>query len=249
MIKFINKQFLPQNKVKLCVVAKGQNKIKISLENLGIKVIECDGTEKLDYPIRNHPDINLFHLGGENIICDRNNTDLINKIAEENFNIIKSQSEVSSPYPNDVSLNIMILNNKLWCGKNADDYIIKYAAESKIQPILLNQGYVKCTTCIVNEISVITSDKGTAEMFKANGLDVLLINHGEIDLPGYDYGFIGGCCGLIDKNTLAFTGDISRHTDFEKIKAFLSERGVKYISLTNERLIDIGSIIPLKEFV
>lgn len=247
MTEFLKQPFLPNGKVELCCIAKGFDKIKKSLEQLSIKVMECEGCEEVDISIRNHPDINFFHLGGNKTVCAKNNGKLINTLSNEGFEIIKSQNDIKSPYPYDVSLNVMILDNILWSGKTADEFIKEYAKKQNMTKILLNQGYVKCTTCVVNNHSVITSDLGTAKIFKNQGLDVLLIEQGGIELPGYDYGFLGGSCGLIDKKTLAFTGDISRHKDWKKIKAFLTEREIKYISLTEERLIDIGSVIPLTE--
>lgn len=247
MPEFLKQPFLPNGKVETCCIAKGFGKIKKSLEQLSIKVIECEGCEEVDISIRNHPDINFFHLGGNKIICAKNNEKLINNLSEEGYEIIKSRNDIKSPYPYDVSLNVMILDNILWYGKTADELIKEYAQKQNMTKILLNQGYVKCTTCVVNNHSIITSDSGTAKIFKKQGMDVLLIEQGGIELPGYNYGFLGGSCGLIDKNTLAFTGDVSRHEDWNKIKAFLTEREIKCISLTEERLIDIGSIIPLTE--
>ena len=63
----------------------------------------------------------------------------------------------------------------------------------------------------------------------------------------YDYGFIGGCCGLIDKDLLLFNGDLSMHSDFDKIKNFLYYNGVSYIDIKGKALTDIGSIIPIME--
>ena len=63
----------------------------------------------------------------------------------------------------------------------------------------------------------------------------------------YDYGFIGGCCGLINKNVLLFNGDLSLHSDFDKIKKFLYDNNVNYIDIKGKPLTDIGSIIPIME--
>ena len=52
---------------------------------------------------------------------------------------------------------------------------------------------------VVSNKAIITSDKVIAHEAKKVDLDVLLIPPGDIILPGLDYGFIGGCCGLIEK--------------------------------------------------
>ena len=74
-----------------------------------------------------------------------------------------------------------------------------------------------------------------------------MIEKGSVRINKYDYGFIGGCCGLIDKNTLLFNGDLSLHSDFDKIKKFLYDNNVNYIDIKGKPLMDIGSIIPIME--
>ena len=78
------------------------------------------------------------------------------------------------------------------------------------------------------------------------GIDVLLIPPGDICLPGYDTGFIGGCCGLIDKNILAFTGSLSEYSHGHKIIKFLEDHNVQYDCLLPGKMLDIGGVIPLK---
>ena len=78
------------------------------------------------------------------------------------------------------------------------------------------------------------------------GVDIMIIPERRILLEGYDYGFIGGCCGLIDKNVLAITGRLDS-LDFEKpIIDFLDKHNVQAIELTQDPIVDIGGILPLK---
>lgn len=73
----------------------------------------------------------------------------------------------------------------------------------------------------------------------------MLITPGHIDLFDLNYGFIGGCTGFISKNEIAFLGDVSKHPDYEKINMFIKSKGKKIVNLSNEKLLDLGSIIPL----
>ena len=75
----------------------------------------------------------------------------------------------------------------------------------------------------------------------------MLVEKGSVHIDKYDYGFIGGCCGLINKNTLLFNGDLSLHSDFDKIKNFLYDNDINYIDIKGKPLTDIGSIIPIME--
>ena len=78
---------------------------------------------------------------------------------------------------------------------------------------------------------------------------MLKILPGCIRLPGYGYGFIGGCCGKLDAATMAFAGDVLTHPDGRKILSFLERHGVCCRNLLpeGEKLLDIGSILPLMQ--
>ena len=44
-------------------------------------------------------------------------------------------------------------------------------------------------------------------------------------------------------NTIIFNGDITRHSDFARIKDFIAERGKEMVWFSEYRLTDIGSVI------
>lgn len=60
-----------------------------------------------------------------------------------------------------------------------------------------------------------------------------------------NFGFIGGCTGILSDSEVGFLGKVENHPDFEKIKEFLNKYGKRYVSLSKEKLIDLGSIIPI----
>ena len=116
------------------------------------------------------------------------------------------------------------------------------------------QGYSRCCCLPVDDTSFITSDRGIEKALTAAGADVLLIEKGHIELPGFDYGFIGGCAGHImvpsnddscygERQAILFNGDISSHPDYERITAFINERGIDITYFKDYQLTDIGSII------
>ena len=110
-----------------------------------------------------------------------------------------------------------------------------------------NQRYAKCCCAVVGENALITSDNGIYKICLANKIDVLKISVGDILLDGYAYGFIGGCCGFISKNTLAFSGNVKLHKNYTDIRDFARNYHVELYSLTNGKLYDIGGILPIKE--
>ena len=112
---------------------------------------------------------------------------------------------------------------------------------------LLQFSYTYCR-CICKHNTVITDDISIYNaLLQYDNINSLLVEKGSVSINKYNYGFIGGCCGLIDKDLLLFNGDLSTHTDFDKIEKFLYDNNVKYIDIKGKPLTDIGSIIPITE--
>jgi len=98
--------------------------------------------------------------------------------------------------------------------------------------------------CKVSENAIITADKSIAYESDKHGIDVLLINPGNIILDGFEYGFIGGATFLINK-ALYFTGSIDAFPENEKKKMleFISSHNVEIRFLSDNPVFDIGSAI------
>jgi len=143
-------------------------------------------------------------------------------------------------------MNAARVGKWLICNKAFTDESIISSTSSKYI-IDTSQGYAKCSTLVVDENSIVTADIDIATKSKACGIDVLKIEQGSIKLDGYNYGFIGGCGAKIDENTMYFTGDIKSHLQGNIISEFINNKGIKIISGSSKELIDIGSIIVLKE--
>src|SRR3712207_6103016 len=99
------------------------------------------------------------------------------------------------------------------------------------------QGYTKCSTAIVNDSAIITSDKNIAKSLQKENIDILLLPPGDIILPGLNYGFIGGACGLIEKNILAFYGSLECYAYGKEVLSFLKKHKVEPIFLSEGKLI------------
>ncbi len=116
----------------------------------------------------------------------------------------------------------------------------------QISEINVPQGYSRCSCLPVDDRSFITSDKGIAKALEKFDTDVLLISPGHISLPGFNYGFIGGCAGNIiaeGRRTIVFNGDISAHPDFNIISEFIRKRDTDLLFFKDHTLEDIGSIL------
>lgn len=114
--------------------------------------------------------------------------------------------------------------------------------EATLIPVNVMQGYAKCSIVVVDENSIITYDDGITKACRMAGMDVLHVHAGNILLPGYSTGFIGGCSGRIG-NEIVFNGDLSAHPDFHIIKSFIEGRNLNCTWFSGYPLTDIGSII------
>ncbi|MGN0517541.1 MAG: DUF6873 family GME fold protein [Acutalibacteraceae bacterium] len=244
---FIEKPNLPESAVSLMAVSGEFEKIYKHLLNY-TQIIKSRLYIKLNGAEQYHPDMQLCYLGNGNAVCS--NDYLCKEMKNLGFNIVKSEfihNQSTIKYPECTALNALILGDYVIGRlKSIDKNILDYCEKRGLKLINVNQGYTKCSVAIVSQNAVITADDSIYSALK-NKIDVLKIHPGYIDLPGYDYGFIGGCCGLLDKSLLAFTGRIKLHPDHAEIESFLRQHNVNYIELTDERLLDVGSLIPLAE--
>jgi hypothetical protein len=246
-MEFIQTPNLPEADVALVAMSGTYRKIISALDVLGIQVIEIKPCQSLSKPVSSHADMLMHHLGGDQIVVANGEEYLSTQLNQYGFTVTLSNKCILDYYPNDVALNAARVGSKQIANVAAlDKTIIQHCEKNQIQLISAKQGYAKCSVVVINEQSIITADQSIAEAAGAAGIDVLRITPGYVDLDGYDYGFLGGACGMIGKNVLAFTGRIQEHPDYGKIKSYCNNRRVDLISLTDSALMDIGGIIPLK---
>ena len=168
------------------------------------------------------------------------------QLEQMNLRVIVGE-ELEKKYPKDVLYNVCLVGNHYICNCKTISRQAQQLLDARgYHPIFVAQGYANCSVAVVDERSIITADCGIARACRAAGLDVLQICPGFIRIPVYDTGFIGGCCGKLGADQLAFTGRLDSHPDGIKIREFIKERGVQIIELSDEPLFDIGGLLQLK---
>lgn len=233
------------NKNAVIIDYRVDKAISNTLTGLGFDVIYSAENMAVSSELSGHPDIQICKCSDNTFICCPTCYDYyVDKLAPYHVNVICGKTQLSSNYPKDIAYNVA------WIGDKAihnllytDSYIKKYFRQCHIDMINVSQGYSKCNICTVSHNSVITSDHGIYKTLINYGVDVLLISEGCIDIFGWDHGFIGGASGKINESTLAFFGDVSKHPDYDNIKSFCTKHGVNCISLSNRRLMDLGSLL------
>ena len=237
---------LPKGEVSAVAISCDAKKAILSLHTLNINTIIVPQNPILPKPVCTHSDLQLLHLCGNRIFISGKH--LCAGELEQNFNINRIGEELGNTYPNDVKLNCKIIGNNIFLNKRTiAKEILEFVEYADMNVINVNQGYTGCSICAINESAIITDDESIFTAAQNFLNDVLLISKGSIRLDGYDYGFIGGCCGKIVENKLAVNGRIESHKDKYKIIDFISKHNIEAIELSDETLTDIGGILPLME--
>ena len=245
-MKFLHNPNLPETDVSLAVVSGTYPEFIDALHRLGVDTILVSSDSEKANLLADHADLQIFDFGDGMVYLSSEQSNIKKKKLEKlGFHISELPYMVSGPYPHDVKLNAVLL--KKWLIANpktaAPELLNRFSQTKRI--ISVKQGYTKCSTAVVDDHSIITSDQGIADAASRGGIDVLQIRPGHIRLKEFDYGFIGGACGKIGADKIAFCGKIQDHPDFPCIKTFLSARGIIPVILADCPLTDIGGIVPL----
>lgn len=245
-MKYVESPNLPQSRVVLAAISESAGESIKKLNELGIETVKIKSSPFLPKPINSHADLQILHLKNNLLFSQKEH--LFEGLANKNFNLQSISQSPNNKYPDDSRLNCALIGNKLICNKKTvAKEILEFAELNGLTVINVNQGYARCSICIVDENSIITDDKSIFAAAQNFLNDTLYVSKNSIRLVGYDYGFIGGCCGKINKNVMAFNGRIESHSDYKQIIDFMDKHNIKIIELNNERLTDIGGILPLCE--
>ena len=244
--RFLTAACIPENKVCTAIVSYSKQYIIDELERIGIRTVPSDCLSGISGAERLHADMGFCHAGGGLVFAACNSEEqTCKRLIAEGAEVHKTSAPVSADVP---SINVRILSDKvLCCTRTADRGLFDYFRERGFGILRTNQRYTACSTAVIAENALITADESIYRLCLEKGIDAHKISPGHIELEGYDYGFIGGCCGLVSKDTLAFSGNISMHPDYADMKAFAAGYGVSLLPLSDRPLYDIGGILPIKE--
>lgn len=246
--KFIRKANLPQNEVKHCVISQDAKEAIKFLNKIGIKTLEVEKSIKLDDEISSHTDLLFSYCGHNYAVIAPNQTILKRNIKKLGCRVEVAEFEPFSPYPDDVLLNCAIVNDNMICKTNSTSrHLLNFAETNNINIINSNQGYSKCSICIVSENAIITEDSGIERLLKKSQINVLKIQSDFIRLSDTHFGFLGGTSGKIGKNKIFFNGNLEEHPSYESIIKFLDYHNVEPVFDKSYKLTDIGSILPVTE--
>lgn len=222
--------------------------ISSRLTEIGFKVCVLERDNRLPMPTSSHADMITLRIA-DTFFCSDKYLEAFpapfSLLKEYGYKIKTIDTEISNEYPHDIPLNLACVGKYLF-GKldSTSERIKAFAKESNIIPVSVKQGYAKCSTLALGSSAIITADITIASVAENHGIDVLKTENSpfSVTLAGYDYGFIGGACGVY-QNKVYFTGNIDNHPNALSIRTFCQKHGFDVVSLCDGILIDIGGII------
>lgn len=247
-MNFLNNPNLPEGKVTFAAVSSECADVIEALNGAHIGTLNIEPCSILPRGIASHADLQLLHLG--------NNKVAFSSLADSSQEMLRlsgfetyDANSLGSEYPNDCKLNSAIFGKYILLNeKAAAPILLQYVEENNLTVIHTRQGYANCSVLIAAKDAIITADEGIADALNDYDIDVLKINPGNIFLPGYDTGFIGGVGGMIEKGIMGTAGSLScLKNDGDNIISFLRNRNIYCENLGKKELRDIGGILPLCE--
>ena len=219
-----------------------------SLSGRGFRVIRLPACERLPEATGSHPDMLIMRLGDSLFVeatYFEQNTELFCEISSllPRIRIKCIGQPLGAEYPRDSILNVLRIGDKLFIkSDSAAEEIMLESERLGLRTVSVKQGYPACTVLSLGDSHAITADRGMARALRGEGIETLLIENGDVSLPPYEYGFIGGCAGTFG-DTVYFLGDPNYHRDRDLILSAIDRAGMKWLALADEPLTDLGRIV------
>ncbi len=236
----------------IIIDSRMRNKEKNMLKYLGYRLVPLKKSINVYPEISSHTDIFAVKIG-HTLVCEKNTyEDMEFMLKDSEFDIISGKDEVGMEYPEDVKYNVcMVGRYAIHNFKYTDKRVLKLLTDLNYELIDVEQGYTNCSIAVVDDSSVITTDKKIAEKLIANNFSVLYLDYipdikllDEYGNYSNMNGFIGGAMGKVDNNIIVF-GDLCKIDRENKIREFIESRNLKLIEFEDLDVIDYGGLIEL----
>ena len=229
-----------------------RNVEKNTLKYLGYELVPIQKSNNVYPEISSHVDIFTTKIGDTLVVEKSQFEDLTFMLKKSEYNIVRGKEQIEMHYPDDIKYNVAIIGNyAVHNFKYTDKKVLKLLQEGGYELIDVEQGYTNCSIAVIDDTSVITTDKKIAERLRANNLSVLLLDYTP-DIKLLDehgryssmQGFIGGAIGKVDNNIIIF-GDLEKIDRDGKIRNFITERHLQIIEFNGLDVIDYGGILEV----
>lgn len=215
---------------------------KESLSKMG-EVMWLEPSDKAYPSISSHPDIFFFCKDErycKTVICAKN----VDMDMPEKIEVIEGVKEIGHNYPETIPYNAVGVGDTLIHNlQYTDPKIMEMYGRiwKKSVQLNVNQGYTRCNLLALNEKNYITSDFGIKHVLEEKALNVFYVDPHQISLPGHDYGFFPGCCGLVG-DCLVVCGSLKHLKECKELRKFVRRNNMRIIELCDKKPVDVGSI-------
>lgn len=216
---------------------------------LGYELIELHSNSLVYEEISSHVDILCAKIKDKIILDKSIYYDVKSRI--DNNNIMLGQAILYCKYPLDIPYNVCSVGNFVIHNfKYTDKVISSVIEEYNLEKINISQGYSNCSIAVIDDKSVIVSDRKIADTLLAKGFDVLCLDY-KLDIKllnakGYSdmNGFIGGAIARLGKDIIVF-GDLNKIDRYGKIREFIISKKINIIEFKDLDVIDYGGILEV----
>ncbi len=225
---------------------------KEELKKLGYKLIEINKNNNVYSEISSHVDIFTCKIKEKIVVENTAYENLKSQLKNMKEILVKGTSIVQNEYPNDIYYNVCIVGNKaIHNFKYTDSKIVQELKKNNFELINVKQGYSNCSIAVIDENSIILSDRGLYNVLKDSGFDVLFLDYkpniklfNENGKYSEMSGFIGGAITRIANNIIIF-GDLNKIDNNGYIRSFIKERNLEIIDFKGLDVVDYGGIIEI----
>lgn len=208
-------------------------------------VAEVFAHPTLAIPEKHHADMQFSRIDRQTLVC----APLTSIKQTSGLDIIQGSIPLKEKYPENIAYNTLCFGNYIIHNtKHTAADVLSEAQKRHLKIIHTKQGYAGCSSISIplknNETLIISSDKGLISTLKKLNDNSIHTDYFEdtksIILPGYDHGFIGGCCGYDEDLGLLVYGKING-----QLKELSEEYNFPILSIFDGNLTDIGGILVM----
>ncbi len=223
---------------------------KQKLKDLGYNLIEIKENKNIYEEISSHTDIFVCKINNK-LIVEKSQYKNIKQNVEKNQIIEEGDEKVSKDYPYDIKYNVCLIGKKAIHNFDYSEPKIKQELiNNDYQLINTKQGYTNCSIAVIDDKSIILSDKGLYKTLKNEDLDILFLDY-QPDIKllkensySNKNGFIGGAISRVGNNMVVF-GDLNNIDNTGKIREFIQKKNLNLIDFKGLDVIDYGGIVEI----
>ncbi|MEB3429586.1 hypothetical protein VLK81_06115 [Citroniella saccharovorans] len=236
--------FLNLPKALICS-NKLDKKLIYLIESLGIKYIPSINNLNVNKNIMDHPDISIFELKKNNFLIAENLfLKYENLLKDYDLQLIRDNEDFSESYPNDSFLNVFKFQKYYLHTDKSSKILDKLMKNMSFKKLITKQGYSNCSCLNINDNIVITEDYSITKILNKENIKFLLVNKGEIKLPGFNYGFIGGSGIQLSDKLFLFSGNIKKLSYYDNLISILQKNELEPI-YPDIDIVDFGGFVPI----